>query len=319
MKTIEKPVSIRMYYKRFIDKYSAKKNDCVTQIKKLNVETKALHDTICDSLESYETDLHISLQSYNEFKENRYINGDLLKVAKGIVINKGEDYRLVGTKYDIYNLASQQKQIRDLTKELDSINNLLKIRIKDFYNILRVYYEKVQEKLILDGYGYVLPTGLGYLCIARQKIGEHHRTMIDYAKTKQAKDKLIAEGKIPYNKKDAKFYENHGLEYDGVEYRVFKHDDYIYCWHLVGVRIPNAKTIRFIMADTRGLEIRGKTNDDLYKECNGEIDKIMKLPVDGKTKLLLCLKTDKILYTKYIRNEHQTTCYIKPSFRENRQ
>ena len=39
--------------------------------------------------------------------------------------------------------------------------------------------------------------------------------------------------------------------------------------------------------------------------CNGDINKICELPLDLKTKVTLCDKADKILYTKFIRNENQ--------------
>ena len=39
--------------------------------------------------------------------------------------------------------------------------------------------------------------------------------------------------------------------------------------------------------------------------CNGDTKKICELPLDLKTKVTLCDKADKILYTKFIRNEAQ--------------
>ena len=39
--------------------------------------------------------------------------------------------------------------------------------------------------------------------------------------------------------------------------------------------------------------------------CNGNTTKICELPLDLKTKVTLCDKADKILYTKFIRNENQ--------------
>ena len=47
------------------------------------------------------------------------------------------------------------------------------------------------------------------------------------------------------------------------------------------------------------------TNDELIELCNRDIKKICELSVDLKTKVTLCDKVNKILYTKFIRNENQ--------------
>ena len=47
-----------------------------------------------------------------------------------------------------------------------------------------------------------------------------------------------------------------------------------------------------------------------------ELDKYYNLDLDIKTKLTLCLTVDKILYTKFIRNENQTTNKVRPTYRK---
>ena len=54
-----------------------------------------------------------------------------------------------------------------------------------------------------------------------------------------------------------------------------------------------------------GRSVRGKSNQQLIEECNYDKEKICELDLDVRAKLDLCLELDKILYTKFIRNENQ--------------
>lgn len=308
MKAYTKPVTFRLYYKNLMDKYRQKRKDTEVKLKDLIDKNQNIYNTICENVGHYINDTGIDFNKYVEFRENVYSTGEFFKVVKGIMINKEEDYKLIGTNYDLYQLADTQKQIHDAEKELEFINRILDLTIFDYNKILKLYYGEVQKKLIVDGYGYCLPGHIGYICVIRYKVVNKTKKVIDYIATKKNKERLLAEGKTLYNKDDAAYYKNHGLEYNGVDYRIYKNDEYLYSFGLVNVNgMKNNSALKFLVADTRGAEVRGKTNDDLYNECEGDINKIMQLNVDMKTKLALCLKADSILYTKFIRNESQQT------------
>lgn len=306
MKAYERPAGSRVYYKLMRDKYTQEEKETKELLESLIKENNKLHDLICDSLDEYKQDTGLDLNKYVEFVENRYKTGEFFKVAKGVVINKEDNYKLVGTKYDIYNLADTQKQIYDTQKKLAFIDKLLSLKYDAYRELLKVYYEEVQKHMILDGEGYDLPGRLGYLVIRRIKINkEATGKALDFAATKKRKEELLAEGKILYNKDDERYYKNHGLEYHGVDYRVYKTEDYCYNWTIITTYLKHYNLIKFLPADTRGSDIRGKSNEELLVLCDNDCDKIIKLNLDGKTKLQLCLRANNILYTKFIRNESQ--------------
>ena len=56
----------------------------------------------------------------------------------------------------------------------------------------------------------------------------------------------------------------------------------------------------FTVADYRHQDIRGKTNQDLINECEGDVNKICELKIDLKTKLTLCDTVNKGLYINFI-------------------
>ena len=62
------------------------------------------------------------------------------------------------------------------------------------------------------------------------------------------------------------------------------------------------------MIDYRSVKVRQYTNDGLIKLTGGDKEKICHLPVSLKIKLTLCLQVDKLMYTKFVRNENQTKC-----------
>lgn len=304
MKTHEVPANFRVYFKKFRERYTQERKDSLEEIAKKQKELDSLYSTINDSKEDYEKDCGITLNSYKEFIENKYINGEFLRTIKGIVINKENDFKLIGTKYDLYRVGELQKQIYDLNKVVEKDNKLINIKLKEYNALLRLYYTKVQELMILKGYGYVFPKDMGYIVINRCVI-ENGRKMLDYAATKKNKEKLIAEGRIPYNKKDAEYYKNHGLEYKGESFAVYRHDKDCYEIPLIHCILPNSRGFSFTPSDYRGAKIRGKSNEDLLVECNNDTKEILKLDVGIMTKLILCNKVDKSLYLKFVRNETQ--------------
>ena len=86
---------------------------------------------------------------------------------------------------------------------------------------------------------------------------------------------------------------------------------------MLNCSIPNGSKFRFECSDLRGAKLRGKTNVDILRECNSDIDKILALPLDMKTKLTICLEADKTLYTNFIRNENQEPLIIRKIDRQD--
>ena len=72
-------------------------------------------------------------------------------------------------------------------------------------------------------------------------------------------------------------------------------------------------------ADYIGKSLRGKTYDEMIAECNNDVNKIVKLNVDIKKKLAMCLRANPLLYTKYIRNENQESYRYIQIDRKSRQ
>ena len=88
--------------------------------------------------------------------------------------------------------------------------------------------------------------------------------------------------------------------------------EYFYEIPLIGCKLPNGSDIKFQCADYRSHSLRGTTNKDILEQSGGDKYKICAYDVDMRTKLNICLQADKMLYTKFIRNENQTANVVRP-------
>ena len=299
----EVPITCSGYYKKFIETTTQEKrnidNSIVEQVGKCN----ELYKEIKDNVEVY-NDLHINLLDYEEFVTNKYINGKFLKDAKVLYYNKEGNNLLTTEYFNIYSLAKLQENIYILRHNSNKLEKESLLSYKEYKSIVDAFYKEVQRKLVLEGAGYAFESPIGWICINRC-FKEKSKPVLDYAATKRNKERLIKEGKRIYNKEEAQWCAEHGIEYDGVDPKVYLKNEYCYEVPLINCKLENGRKYRLQITDYRGAKVRGKTNEDLLNDCQYDVNKIFALPVDMKTKLTLCLEADKGLYLNFIRNENQ--------------
>lgn len=300
----ETPTNAKVYYKLFVEENKQKLNDALLLKREIEEEIEVKHKNIEDCKNIYLTEFGFNVDGYSEYKDNRYSTGNFLKAAKGLLINKQNNYELITDAFDLYDLANRQKDLHDVEDVIVLYKKCSEIKIKDYTEILRLYYTEVHKKLILEGQGYSISNGIGWICVNRCVFDRKHK-MLDYAATKKREKELKEQGKRIYNKEEAEWCVNNGIEYKAEDKRVFVCNEYCYQIPLIDSKLPNGSKLKLEVTDYRHRSIRGKTNEDLIKECNNDTKRICELPIDLKTKLTLCDKVDKILYTKFIRNENQ--------------
>lgn len=300
----EVPTNFRVYYKLFIEDNKQKLENTLKQKEDLEESVRIKHINISSWKDIYEKEFDIKLDSYNEFINNRYDTGKFYKVTKGLLINKQNNYELIADLFNLFDLADTQKQLYDCIQRIDFYKKCIKLTLKEYTEILRVYYTEVHKKLVLEGQGYAFSNGIGWICVNRC-LFDKRRPMLDYAATKKREKELKSQGERIYDKEEAEWCARNGLEYNAKDKRVFICNEYCYQIPLIDCRLPGSNNLKLEIGDYRHKNLRGKSNDEIIKMCNGDIKKICELPLDLKTKVTLCDKADKILYTKFIRNENQ--------------
>ena len=300
----EIPINAKGYYKLFIKNNKQKLEDSLKLLEELEEDIEVRHKNILSWIDVYINEFNFDPNQYIEFKNNEYTIGRFYRAAKGLLINKQNDYELVGDLFTLYELASKQKEIYDLKQDIVLFKKCIALSLKEYTEILRVYYTEVHKHLVLEGEGYAFSGELGWICVNRCIIDKKH-PILGYSATKKREKELLEKGERIYNKEEADWCLRNGIEYKAKDKRVFICNEYCYQIPLIDCKLPNARSLEFKVSDYRHRSCRGKTNDELIELCNRDIKKICELSVDLKTKVTLCDKANKILYTKFIRNENQ--------------
>lgn len=314
----EIPINYRVYYKNIKNKYTQLKENAINKITELNKVIAESYESILNNINVYKDNFGIDLSNYVEFRNNEYIDGTFYKIAKGLFINRKNNYVIVSDLFDLYNLANKQREINKIQAEIKEYDKILALSLNQYKTLLSVFYNKVHERMILNGNGYVFESNIGWTCINRCHI-EKRKPHIDYAATKKKKAELLAQGIKIYNAEEANWCKQNDIEYNAADPRVYLKNEYCYEISLLGCKLPNGSKYKLEITDFRGREIRGFSNNELAEKANNNTITICKYPLDLRTKLAICESIDKMLYINLIRNENQKPINITATDRKNRQ
>ena len=312
MNSVEKKsIGLREYYRDAMDAFALK-------LERGKLEYDSLVNSIAEKrneLVKYLDEFKFPIIDYPEFQKNKYINGRLIDAAIGMYNDNRLDLEQKGRCYRLLSLAKAQKRIHDLTINMAKWEKILKLTNKQYNEIIKTFYVEVQRQLVVNGYGYQFDNKIGWICFNRVIINNMNKRMVDYNATKLNRIKIINEGGRIYNKEEAEWCKNNNITYDGVDPTVYKNDDCWYEYCLLGSKIPGCGTFKFTHNNYRHRKYKGKTTEDILATCNS-LDDVMNLEVSVRDKLMIALKLDKTLYTKFIRNENQTASTFKQNSRK---
>ena len=300
-------ITLRDYYRVYLDDAKSDKLKFKEQLNNYigikNDSKKYLSDNENNILKS----ITINLTNYKEYNNEIYNNEEELLKR----VNNSLKYYSEGKEriyiLQIIKYCNVLKKIHDLNIAIKQVENRSKITFKEYRNYVKQFYQYGVHKCCLEGYAYKYGYGIGKLMISRWKlIGSNlpnykGRKIIDYKATKEAKEKLLKEGKIPYNKEDAEIYKERGIKYNGVKYVVYKDNDIVYDISINDCSYIATRNLEFEHLETINKSIRGLSQQELANTCKTEED-VFKLSCDLNHKLKVYLCFDKTVYLKYIRN-----------------
>lgn len=311
----EVSVSYRSYFKTMRASVRPKYEEAVALYEKKLVEEKTLYSDIKLRLETYKSTYKINLMDYDEFVKNSYTTGIFYDACKTLFINRKKNYVATSPSYTLYKLARLQKEVYDLKHQIDIYEKMLDITMEQYRSILEAFYTEVHKHMIINGEGYVFEEPLGWVCINRCKIVKGRNKKLDFKATKENKEKLIAEGKRLWNKEEAEYARSIGVEYKGVDYRVYLNAEAVYEIPIINCRLSR-DSYRFYIPYARR-HTTGKSEEELIALCNNDKEKICELNTDLKMKLKLCLKVDDLLYLNFIRNDAQQSAHTPKANRKS--
>lgn len=311
----ETPTNYRVYFKTMKNSIRPQYNAALDKYEKLLVEEKALHSEVLHNADVYRKSFKIILTDYVEIVKNKYIDGKFHSDAKGLFLNKKQNYTATTPLYKLYKLSREQKELYDLKNNIDLWEKMLDLTLNDYKVILETFYNEVHKKLIIEGLGYVYEQPLGWVCINRCKIVPGARKVLNFQATKRNKERLLAEGKRLWNEQEAEYALKVGIPYDGVDYRVYLNEEAAYEVPIINCRVTKGEKVKLEPAARRAA-IQGRTDEQVIADCDNDMNKVCELPIDIKRKLYLCLKINDILYLNFIRNEAQQTAHTAKANRK---
>ena len=299
------PSNIQEYYTRMHDRAIYRVDKVRDELEEKRIQCIALKEEIKSKADIYKDKYKIDLMKYSEFRNNTFTSGEFRRAAMLVYMNRKENHTLVLELYNLVKLVNLQKRVLELERQFRIYRVLSTISFTDYRKVVTTYYNKVQE-FLLDGKGYAFTGRMGWICINRYKKTTTKNRVLDYEATRKAKEKLIAEGKKPYDAEEAKWCKEHGIPYNGVKYAVVSSREYEYEIPLIESHIPGGKSFkRVTSSDYINTKLRGKNYDEMIELCHHDIEEIKHLDVDVKKKLEMCLRVNPLLYTKFIRHESQ--------------
>lgn len=313
----DSPTHINEYYDSFISKYSTIKNSNIEKIRKNNTTISAYDDAIQKNPSMTFYGITFNPNDYVEYTERHYKRGALArKVAE---LRNKDGFRSCETFIFVAMVSKLLEDNAALERSNILCEKCIKVSYKQYRCFLQEFTNKIVRELIINGKGYVFSNYIGWIVINRVKVNKRGRKMLDFAKTKANKRKLIAEGKHIYNTEEAKWCKENNLEYKGIDYRVYRNDEYMYEIPLLDCKCKSGTQLEFTPSDYRGKGTRDKTNEELVQESDGNKEWICNLICDIKTKLTLCNQVDKMNYLNYIRDENQASSADWQAYRKDRQ
>lgn len=108
------------------------------------------------------------------------------------------------------------KKINSLKRGLEILEKRINVKQKDFLSIIGHFNNLIINEVIERGYTFNMCHNLGSIIVRRKK---RTRKKIDWNASKKYRQKLIDEGKVPYDKKESP---------DGIKWFIYHNGDYNY-------------------------------------------------------------------------------------------
>lgn len=201
------------------------------------------------------------------------------------------------------NYYTIQKEIKNITRQLYLLNDKLDFfnRYKDissnvFYYIISKC-NKYYSDALLNGDTIQLGHHLGFIKVVPKKT----KPKINWYESKQYKERLIQEGKVPYNKNDAIKAKNNGEEYNGVRWFIYYENEtqHYINWYAYSHKLPNKDSYSFKPA-------RYNHANKTISEIKDEIDTPKDLDnykIGIVNKLNIALDVNEMQFIKYSTND----------------
>lgn len=295
-------IDIKDYYYEYINNAKQDIKDSKEHLKDLAIQLSNLKDEISNNKDLILKTFNINLDEYSDWTDE-IPSEELSKTVNKFKTNYDIEHRAI--LISIFRYIGVIKQIQKCNTKINLAEHRKDLSFSAYREIVKAYYHKVQE-FLLKGYGYKFQYYIGTYCINRWKITqESSKLRLDYAATNKRRKELLAQGAELYDDKLAAWYKARNIPYNGIDYRVYIHNDHFYEFRFIHSSIMGVGTVDFKHNEYINVKYRGKSFQEIADELVSKEEDVYNLAADIKYKLNVLLYKFPHKYTNFIRNEEQ--------------
>ena len=300
-------VTIKEYYLNFITNAKVDIYNYNIELQRAIDNKNQLHSTINDNIDKFKELYNIDLNSFTKewvekvYNEKETMYNKFIKLINTIT----EDT----DRSDIFQILKYCHALKDEYKynKLIALANKRKdIKFSEYRRRILEYYTKV-HKCVLEGNGYKYGYDLGTYIINYWRVSgtKGKGKKIDFAATNAKKKELLAKGYKLYDEREAIWYKERNIPYNGVDYRVYKDDSHYYEITFINSKFLNPKVLDYQRTEYVINKYRGMSYKEMADQLCQTLDDIYNLQVDIKYKLNILLYKHPTKYLNFIRNASQ--------------
>lgn len=307
---------LHTYYKEYIDDIQYEIDKSKRSLETAEIMLEDSKSYIMDNLTSINKLLGYDITTVEEFIHNKhneknYLYDKILKLYKEDN-NSYKKHLIV-----LIRFFSSIKNIHIYNNKLRVLESRSIMSYKEYRTYVKLYYTQVHKE-VLEGNAYKYSNNIGTFFINRatRKGNKQFNKYIDYKKTRENKERLMKEGKILYNHKDALEYAKKGLDYNGVNYIEYLNNDVFYQFVLTNSKVKYITFTKFEHSEYVNTKYNTLYIDELKLLAKTK-EEVYNLDMNLRYKLNILLKIDPTIYVKYIRTDEQTAYNNRKINRKN--
>lgn len=315
-------INLKNYYLQFIHNIKVDLHRYGEELKKVQDSKQNVYDYINENKETILNDFNINLDNYKEeWIDKKYNTSERLYQSTLKLSQIVEEHPNRIMLFQIIKYCNLLRNEYKYYKLIELCNKRKDIKFGTYRKIVSNYYNEV-HRCLLEGLGYKFSHGVGTYCINYWKLDKTNlikSNRIDYAATNAKKKELLAKGVKLYDDKEAAWYKARNIPYDGVDYRVFRLDDYFYEFVFIDSNICRPSNLEYQRSEYLATKYRGMSYTEIADNVCNNIDDIVNLQVDIRYKLNILLHKYPTKYLNFIRNVEQYKHKDRADYCKNRQ
>lgn len=298
-------IKIKDYYLRYV--YNAK-DDVIyynNLLEEINNTKDNLYNKIKENIELLIDKFDINLNCFEqEWIDKKYNKEELLqKQIIKLIKNINDDYKYL--LIEVLKYCYKLKEEYNTNKLILIAKKRESLTLKDYKSFVSKYYNSV-HKNILQGYAYKFSNGIGTFLITYYKIDNPTKPKIDYAATNKKRKELIEKGIKLYDEKEAVWYKERKIPYDGVDYRVYIDKKFFYDINFINSKVFHKNELDYQRTEYVHAKFRGLSYQEIADNNCKSFDDIINLNVDIKYKLNIMLYLYPETHNNFVRNNEQS-------------